>query len=137
MATNIAVLHYSVKKPEKVKLLAQAFTRGLESPNVAVDLIDGDNEVISVMARYQYIVLIMDTNFWAKMPEKLATFFQRAGMLNGKKCYTYVAKQKVGGKYALNDLIKLAEEHGMKVKNFGLLRSPKTAETTASGCRIE
>ena len=137
MASNIAVLHYATKSPEKVRTLALAFAHGLQMQNLSVDLMDGDTEIISGMARYPVIALIADTNFWGRMPGKLDTFFLRAGMLNGIKCYVYMAKQPVGGKYALNDLIKLVEEHGMKVRNFGLLQSEKAAQNAGLSCRIE
>ena len=137
MAASTVVLHFAMTSPPKVRALARAFAHGLGLQNVAVEVLDGDSQLISGMARYSCITIIVETNVWGKMPVKLDTFFQRAGMLNGIRCYVYVARQLIGGRYALNDLVTLMEKHGMKVRNFGLLPSEKAAEQAGASCRIE
>ena len=93
-------------------------------------VIPDPGESVQSLVSYQYLFFLVDTDFWGHIPDEIPLLLSRNSALKGKKCYAYTIKRFIGAKYALTDLMKLLESNGMKVRNFGVLGSERSAERT-------
>lgn len=136
---TIAVVILPQKQEKKLKSLAQAFIRGIESQGShQVELINPVKDTGLSLTRFQYIVVGTESLslFRGKIPEVVSERLKQSGMISGKRSCAFVVKSFGSGK-ALGNLMKAMEHEGMFINNSAIVSTPEEAEYLGSRLQIK
>jgi len=134
----VGIIFFADRNRKVLLALARSLGSGLESQGHQVDLIDGIRDVNSKLTAHQYVAVgIESLSITGKIPSRVESFLSSAGLIQGKRCYAFVAKSFLGGSNrALNKLMRAMEHEGMYLKNFGVLKSPEEAQAIGAHLRV-
>lgn len=124
-----AVVFIAPKNRAKMLELAQALARGIESQGHQVDVVDGTRDVNTKLTIYKYLAIGTEPiTFTGKISDTVGPYLSNAGIISGKRCYSFVPKAFFGANRALVRLMKNMEHEGLFLKNSTILTSPEEAE---------
>lgn len=103
------------KDSSSLKKIATSFSKGLESQNHIVDIIDMKLEPGKIISFYDYIIVGAEgiSSFGGKIPEIVSTFLKNCGSISGKRCYGFVSKAGLRSTKTLQNLMRVMEGEGM------------------------
>lgn len=134
---RVAVIFFADRNRQGLLALARGLQAGIESQGHQVDLIDGIRDVHSKLTAHQYAVLGTESlSITGKIPARVEPFLASAGLIQGKRCYAFVAKSFLGSNRALLRLMRAMEHEGMYLKNSGVLKSPEEARAIGAHLRV-
>lgn len=134
---RVAVIFFADRNRQGLLALARGLQAGIESQGHQVELIDGIRDVHSKLTAHQYAVLGAESlSITGKIPARVAPFLASAGLIQGKRCYAFVAKSFLGSNRALLRLMRAMEHEGMYLKNSGVLKSPEEARAIGAHLRV-
>ena len=117
--------------------LARGLGAGIESQGHQVEVIDGIRDVNTKLTSHQYTVVGTESlSITGKIPARVTPFLGSAGLIQGKRCYAFVAKSFLGSSRALIKLMRAMEHEGMYLKNSGVLKSPEEARAIGAHLRV-
>ena len=135
---RVAVVYYAEKQRDRLKELAQALARGIQSQNVLVDVMDA-RDLNGKLTIYQYVALGTEVtgNFGGKIPPGLAAFLKTSGHLVGKRCFAFLPNRGLRREKSLLALMKVMEAEGMLVAYSDLLQGAAAAESAGKKLDIQ
>ena len=134
---RVGVVFFADRNRQGLLALARGLGAGLESQGHQVDVIDGIRDVNTRLTSHQYTVVGTESlSITGKIPARVGPFLASAGMIQGKRCYAFVAKSFLGSSRALIKLMRAMEHEGMYLKNSGVLKSPEEARAIGAHLRV-
>ena len=121
----------------KLKAIAEALARGVESQGNQVDVYDMALENGKKVSFYDYLIVGTESTafFGGKIPSAIREFFKNAGTLSGKRCMAFVRKSGLRSQRTLQVLMKVMEGEGMYLRISEVFARPDFAQ--APGKRLK
>jgi flavorubredoxin len=134
---RVGVVFFADRNRQGMLALARGLGAGIESQGHQVEVIDGIRDVNTKLTSHQYTVVGTESlSITGKIPARVGPFLASAGMIQGKRCYAFVAKSFLGSSRALIKLMRAMEHEGMYLKNSGVLKSPEEARAIGAHLRV-
>jgi flavorubredoxin len=134
---RVGVVFFADRNRQGLMALARGLGAGIESQGHQVEVIDGIRDVNTKLTSHQYTVVGTESlSITGKIPARVGPFLASAGMIQGKRCYAFVAKSFLGSSRALIKLMRAMEHEGMYLKNSGVLKSPEEARAIGAHLRV-
>ena len=134
---RVGVVFFADRNRQNLLALARALGAGLESQGHQVEVVDGTRDVNTKLTSHQYAIVGTESlSITGKIPSRVAPFLAGAGLIQGKRCYAFVAKSFLGSNRALIKLMRAMEHEGMYLKNSGVLKSPEEARAIGANLRV-
>lgn len=126
----------ATRQAEKLKGIADAVARGIQSQGHEVDVFNMGLEAGTKLTFYDYIVVGTEaTGTWGgKIPSAVGEFFKSAGSLEGKRCMAFIRKAGMRTQRTLSVLMKAMEQQGMYLRTSDIFSKAEEAE--AAGRRL-
>ena len=139
MLMRVAIIFIPGKNREKLRNIAVALAKGIESNGHQVDIIDGKVDVNVKLTAHQYIGMGTEASsmFGGKISEKIAPFLGSAGHLQGKRCFAFILKSSFGSQKALTRLMQAMEKEGMFLKYSDVIQSELEANEIGKRLHIQ
>lgn len=135
---RVGVVFFADRNRQGLLALARGLGAGLESQGHQVDVIDGVRDVNSKLTPHQYTVVGTESlSITGKIPVRVERFLASAGLIQGKRCYAFVAKSFLGSSRALIKLMRAMEHEGMYLKNSGVLKSHEEAQEIGTHLNVD
>jgi menaquinone-dependent protoporphyrinogen IX oxidase len=135
---RVAVLFFGGGKREKTADIARGVAAGLEKSGHHVDVIDGDRDVNAKLTMYEYLVIGTATvsTFRGRIDSRIPKYLSGAGMVGGKKCFTFIVDSLFGSQRGLRNLMAAVEHEGVFIRFSEVLRSREEAEVLADRLKL-
>ena len=134
---RVAVVFFADRNRQGLLELARGLGAGLESQGHQVEVIDGIRDVSTKLTSHQYVIVWTESlSITGKIPDRVGSFLGSAGLIQGKRCYAFVAKSFLGSSRALLKLMRAMEHEGMYLKNSGVLKSQEEAGAIGANMRV-
>jgi hypothetical protein len=134
---RVGVVFFADRNRQGMLALARGLGAGIESQGHQVEVIDGIRDVNTKLTSHQYTVVGTESlSITGKIPARVTPFLGSAGLIQGKRCYAFVAKSFLGSSRALIKLMRAMEHEGMYLKNSGVLKSPEEARAIGAHLRV-
>lgn len=130
------LLASKTKDNSSLKKIATALSKGIESQNHIVDIIDMKLEPGKIVSYYDYLIIGAEgiSGFGGKIPENVSTFLKNCGSISGKRCYAFVSKAGIRANKTLQTLMRIMEGEGMFLMSSDII--DKEAQASAIGKRL-
>jgi len=136
---RVCVLYANASKGnDKLKVLALALAKGIESTGNTCDVFDMALEEGKKVSFYDYIVIGTEstTFFGGKIPAYLTVFLKNAGTVSGKRSMAFVRKSGVRVEKTLHVLMTAMEGEGMYLRNSDVLDNTELALAIGKHLRV-
>ncbi|MDD7201292.1 MAG: hypothetical protein SPF89_01925 [Sphaerochaetaceae bacterium] len=122
----------------KLKAIADALARGVESQGNQVDVYDMALENGKKVSFYDYLIVGTESTafFGGKIPSTIRDFFKNAGTVSGKRCMAFVRKSGLRSQRTLQVLMKVMEGEGMYLRNSEVFARPDFAQATGKRLKV-
>ncbi len=122
----------------KLKAIAEALARGVESQGNQVDVYDMALENGKKVSFYDYLIVGTESTafFGGKIPSTVRDFFKNAGTLSGKRCMAFVRKSGLRSQRTLQVLMKVMEGEGMYLRISEVFARPDFAQATGKRLKV-
>jgi menaquinone-dependent protoporphyrinogen IX oxidase len=122
----------------KLKAIAEALARGVESQGNQVDVYDMALENGKKVSFYDYLIVGTESTafFGGKIPSTIREFFKNAGTLSGKRCMAFVRKSGLRSQRTLQVLMKVMEGEGMYLRISEVFARPDFAQATGKRLKV-
>ena len=122
----------------KLKAIAEALARGVESQGNQVDVYDMALENGKKVSFYDYLIVGTESTafFDGKIPSAIREFFKNAGTLSGKRCMAFVRKSGLRSQRTLQVLMKVMEGEGMYLRISEVFARPDFAQATGKRLKV-
>jgi flavodoxin len=130
---RIGIVYFAPKASEKTAAVAKALQRSVEALGHTVDLINASLDTSARLTMYEYLLVgtVPVSFFTGKISDRIAQYFQNAGMVSGKRSFAFIVKSGLGSGKALTRLMKVKEKEGMFVNYSDVFAIPEDASETA------
>ena len=122
----------------KLKAIAEALARGVESQGNQIDVYDMALENGKKVSFYDYLIVGTESTafFGGKIPSTIREFFKNAGTLSGKRCMAFVRKSGLRSQRTLQVLMKVMEGEGMYLRISEVFARPDFAQATGKRLKV-
>ncbi len=122
----------------KLKEVASALAKGIESQGHNVDVFDMRLEGGKIISFYDYIVVGSENvSLWGgKVPEMVSSFLKQAGTISGKRCMAFITSGGVRSGKTLHNLMRTMESEGMYLKTSDILKKKDYAQAVGKRLHI-
>ncbi len=136
---RVAVVFFGSSRRDRVAELARGVAEGIEKLGHQVDIIDGEKDSNATLTPYTYVALgTTSTSFFGgRIPDSIATWLGRAGMIAGKKSFAFLLATPLGAQKSLARLMKTMEHEGLFIRFSDVLRSREEAALVGSRLKLE
>lgn len=114
----------------KIKQVADALARGIESKGNNVDVFNIYTDSDRKLTFYDYVVVgaTSKTLFGGNLPDIVSSYLKRAGQISGKRSFAFVTNAGIRSQKTLQLLMKAMEGEGLYLKYSDVLNKAGTAE---------
>jgi menaquinone-dependent protoporphyrinogen IX oxidase len=122
----------------KLKEIAGALAKGIESQGHTVDVFDMRLESGKIISFYDYIVVGSENvSLWGgKVPDMVSKFLKQAGTISGKRCMAFIVNGGIRSGKTLHHLMHSMESEGMYLKTSDILKKKDYAQAVGKRLHI-
>ncbi len=122
----------------KLKEIAGALAKGIESQGHTVDVFDMRLEGGKIISFYDYIVVGSENvSLWGgKVPDMVPKFLKQAGTISGKRCMAFIVNGGIRSGKTLHHLMHSMESEGMYLKTSDILKKKDYAQAVGKRLHI-